>query len=192
MRVGVFGGSFDPVHIGHLIVAQAAADELALDRVRFVPAFRQPLKVAGHAAGPADRVAMLELALAGNPAFVLDRREIDRGGPSYMVETLASLRTESPEDQLFLLVGADAVEGLRAWHDAERIPALCTVVGLSRVGVRPARGGLVARSVDVPAIGVSATAIRAAVRSGKSIRYLVPPGVARYIAENSLYRQETA
>ncbi len=124
MRIGVLGGSFDPIHIAHLIVAEAAAEQLRLDQVRFIPAAEQPFKPQGHHASAADRVAMLELALQGHPNFFLDLREVERGGPSYTVDSLASLRHDFPEDELFLMVGADAALDLPGWRDASRIGEL--------------------------------------------------------------------
>ncbi len=189
MRRGVFGGSFDPVHIGHLIAAEAAADCLALEEVRFVPTCVQPFKSGVHCT-PADRVEMLRTALSGNRRFVLDEREIERGGVSYTVETLESLRDEFPGDELFLLVGADAAQGLGAWRQVKRVAALATIVELTRPGAPASKGSRISQSVHVPAIDVSATAVREAVQSGRSIRYLVPAVVAEYIAQHALYRIE--
>lgn len=189
MRRGVFGGSFDPVHIGHLIAAEAAADSLALDEVRFIPTCVQPFKAKVHCP-PKDRVEMLRSALSDNGRFVLDQREVQRGGVSYSVETLESLRDEFPEDELFLLVGADAAQDLGGWHRVEEVAALATIVELTRPGASASTDTRISQSVHVPAIDVSATAIRGAVRSGRSIRYLVPSVVAEHIAEHALYRIE--
>lgn len=187
MRFGVFGGSFDPVHIGHLIVAEAAADQLRLDKVLFVPARVQPFKVGLHSASVADRVAMLRLAIHENPRFFLDLREIERDGPSYMVDTLRDLRSETPQDELFLLVGADAAWELPRWHGAERLSQYATLIVLSRPGFEVPNFEMVSRSVDVPAIGLSATHIRRLARRGDSLRYLVHSAVAEYIGSKCLY-----
>lgn len=188
MRVGVFGGSFDPVHLGHLVVAEHAAVRLSLGRVRFVPVRQQPLKPAGHGASAEHRLAMVGLGVADNPRFVVDRRELGRAGPSYTVDTLRELRAESSQDQLFLLIGADAASEFPGWHEAERIPSLATVVVLTRPGVEPLAHPQLAMVVEVPGIDISASAIRAAVRRGESIRYLVPRAVEDYIATHGLYR----
>ena len=187
MKIGVFGGSFDPVHVGHLIVAEAAADALRLDRVLFVPAHIQPFKIGVHQASPDDRVAMLRAAIAGNPRFVLDLREIERGGPSYTSVTLRELADEHPADELCLMVGADAANDLPHWHEVEEIPRFATVAVLSRPGeaTRERLAGTI--DVLVPAVDISATLVRERVRSGRSIRYLVPATVADYIAKHSLY-----
>lgn len=188
LKVGVFGGSFDPVHLGHLVAAEHAAARLSLARVRFVPAREHPLKPGGHHASADDRLAMVRLGVAGNPQFQADPRELFRPGPSYTVDTLRELRAESPQDQLFLLVGADAACELPSWHQAEGIPALATVVALSRPGTQPPAHRLIGLVVEVPGIDISATGIREAVRRGESIRYLVPRAVEEYIATHGLYR----
>lgn len=187
LKVGVFGGSFDPVHIGHLVAAEQAAVRLALDLVRFVPAGRHPLKNRHHA--PAEhRVAMVEAAIQDNPRFVLDPREAQRPGPSYTVDTLRQMAAESPSDALFLLLGADTARELSAWREAEAIAGLATIVVLTRPGATPPAHPLIMRVVEVPEIDVSATAVREAVRRGESVRYLVPPAVDEYIARHGLYR----
>ncbi len=187
LKVGVFGGSFDPVHIGHLVAAEQAAVRLALEVVRFVPAGRHPLKDRHHAAAD-HRLAMVEAAIRDNPRFLLDPREARRPGPSYTVDTLRALAAESPGDALFFLLGADAARELAAWRDAEGIAGLATVVALTRPGAAPPAHPLITRVVEVPGIDVSATALREAVRRGESIRYLVPRAVEEYIARHGLYR----
>jgi len=187
LKLGVFGGSFDPVHLGHLVVAERAADRLGLDQVRFVPAGQHPFKTE-HQAAPEHRLAMVDLAVRDNPRFRLDPREARRAGPSYTVETLRQLRAECPEDALFLLMGADAARELPAWHDVDGIAAVATIVVLTRPGAAvPAHPGI-GRILEVPGIDISATAIREAVRGGDSIRYLVPRAVEDYIRTHGLYR----
>ena len=190
MRIGVFGGSFDPIHRGHLIVAGAAADRLGLDRVHFVPARAQPFKAGRHGADAAERAAMVELAMAADRRFVLDRRELERDGPSYTVDTLRALRTERPADALFLLVGADAAQELPGWREADALPRHARIVVLTRPGVAPPPHPLCADSLEVPAVDLSATEIRERVRRGESIEGLVPAAVARYIEEHGLYRED--
>jgi nicotinate-nucleotide adenylyltransferase len=189
VRIAVFGGSFDPVHLGHLIVAAEAHRALGLDRVRLIPAGRHPFKDAERPAPAADRLAMLRLAVADDGRFVVDDRELRRPGPSYTVDTLRELRSEHPEDALSLLVGADAAHDLAAWREASAIPELAEVVVLTRPGVVPPRHAIVGRVLEVPAIDISASLVRDRCRRGESVRYLVPEAVARYIAERRLYRE---
>ncbi|MGH2671280.1 MAG: nicotinate-nucleotide adenylyltransferase, partial [bacterium] len=188
VKIGVFGGSFDPVHHGHLAAAEQAMRRLRLDQVRFVPARQQPLKPGGHAAAAEHRIAMLERAIRGHPGFGLDRSEIDRPGPSYTVDTLRALRVSHPNDQLFLIVGADAARDLGQWCEADRLPELAQVVVVTRPGASPPRHPLIAQVIEIPAVDVSATAVREAVRRGESIPHLVPRGVEEYIAAHGLYR----
>ena len=187
MRIGVFGGSFDPVHVGHLIVAEAAADLLQLEKILFVPARVQPFKVGQHSASAEARVEMLQLAIADNPGFSLDRREIEREGPSYTVDTLRELHSETPQDELFLLVGADAAWDLPRWHEAETLSRYANLIALSRPGFEMPEFEMISRAVDVPAISLSATHIRRSVCSGGSLRYLLPSAVLEYIESNGLY-----
>lgn len=188
VRIGVFGGSFDPVHLGHLIVAAEAHRRLGLGEVRFLPAGRHPFK--GEARAPvADRLAMLRLAVAHDARFMVDERELARPGPSFTVETLRALRAERPQDSLCLLIGADAARDLPAWREAEALPGLAEIVVLTRPGVAPSRHPLIARMLEVPAIDISASLVRARCRGREPIRYLVPDAVARYIAERRLYAE---
>jgi nicotinate-nucleotide adenylyltransferase len=188
VRIGVFGGSFDPVHIGHLIVAEAAADIIGLRRVLFMPARQQPFKAGHHAAHTAHRAAMLRMAVEGNPRFELDLRELERAAPSYTIDSLRGLRNEHAEDQLCFIVGADTVRDLPAWRDADELVQLAEFIALTRPGAEVRPDDIVSRVVEVPAVGISATQVRDTVRRGHSIRYLVPPGVAKYIVRNGLYR----
>ena len=187
MRLGVFGGSFDPVHVGHLIVAEASADLLRLDTVLFVPARVQPFKVGLHSASAEDRVPMLALAIQGNPRFSLDRREIRREGPSYSVDTLRALRSENPSDELFLLVGADAAWDIPRWHEAQSLHGFAKIFVLSRPGFDMPDFEMISGAVDVPAINLSASQIRESARRGNSLRYMVPPAVMQYIESKGLY-----
>lgn len=183
MRIGVLGGSFDPVHLGHLLAAQALQERLGLDEVRLIPAGRQPFKPEGHGASADHRAAMLELAVAGAPGLVADRIEVDRPGPSYTVDTLRALHARHPGDDLVLLVGSDAARSLPAWHEAEAIPGLAQVVVFARGGQAALAGAEV-----VPQVEISSTAVRERVRTGRSLRYWVPDAVAGYIATHRLYR----
>ncbi|HEX5386208.1 MAG TPA: nicotinate-nucleotide adenylyltransferase [Gemmatimonadales bacterium] len=185
--VGLFGGSFDPIHHGHLLVAQAVLEALGLESLRFVPAREQPFKHGAHAATAEQRAAMVALAIAGDPRFKLERIELDRPGPSYTVDTLRHLASREPDIELALLVGADAAAELPTWREGAEIPALARVVAFTRPGAQVAPGRHIWRTVAVPAIDISATVVRARVRGGLPVRYWVPDAVADYIAAERLY-----
>jgi nicotinate-nucleotide adenylyltransferase len=196
LRVGVLGGTFDPVHRGHLALARSALDELGLDEVLFVPA-GQPWRKEGRIIAPAaHRLAMLRLALEGEPAFRVETLELDRPGPSYTADTLEALRAARPDDELFLVLGEDALDDLPTWVRPERILELATSAVARRAGVPPAAGeglpGLRERAVwlRMPLVDVSATEIRERVRRGLPVGELVPPVVEVYIQEHGLYRDE--
>ncbi|MGN6393200.1 MAG: nicotinate-nucleotide adenylyltransferase [Gemmatimonadales bacterium] len=185
--VGLFGGSFDPIHHGHLIVARAAVEALGLDELRFVPAREQPFKQGRHGAAPADRAVMLELAVAGSPGLSVERIELERPGPSYTVDTLEALRAREPGAAFTLLIGADAAAELDAWHRAKDLPALARIVVFGRAGAPVPSSPLIAGSIEVPAIDISATQIRRRARAGAPVRYWVPDAVAEYMARHRLY-----
>ena len=185
--IGLLGGSFDPVHHGHLIVAQVAREKLGLDALRFVPAREQPFKRGRHATSPEHRAAMLSLALRTAPAFSVEDAELNRPGPSYTVETLEQLRRREPGAEFVLLLGADAAADLPAWHEAGRIPELARVIVFARPGTPAPTGAWVSASIEVPTIDISATEIRRRVRQGQSVRYWVPDSVAEYISTHRLY-----
>jgi nicotinate-nucleotide adenylyltransferase len=185
--IGLFGGSFDPVHHGHLIVARVAAEALGLAELRFVPAREQPFKLGRHQAAPEHRAAMLDLAVAGESGFAVERLELDRPGPSYTVDTLRALRERHPSQPLTLLLGADAAAELEKWRSAAELPGLARIVVFARPGTAVPRSPLIERSVAVPAVDISATGIRQRAREGRSLRYWVPDAVAGYIIRHRLY-----
>ena len=182
-RVGVFGGTFDPVHVGHLAIANAALEELGLDHVYFVPARRSPLKEGGPIAGAEDRVAMLTGAIAGEPRFRVSPLELDRKGPSFTVDTLEALRGEG---ELFLILGSDAYADFERWREPARIRRLATIVLAARPGAPNAPEGV--RMLDSPLMDISSRELRARAARGRSLRYLVPEAALRYIEEHRLYR----
>lgn len=190
MRVGIFGGTFDPPHIGHLIVAQDAWAALGLDRVLFVPAAVPPHK-RGRAVSPAAlRLEMIRAAVAGDPRFEVEDLELRRAGPSYTVDTLRELRARDPEGELFFLLGVDQFRELHTWREPEEVARLATLAVLSRGG---AEGGEEAvgfphRTVQVTRIDLSATEIRRRVPAGEPIRYLVPAEVDAVVRREGLYR----
>ena len=201
MRIGIMGGTFDPIHVGHLIVAECVADELRLDSVLFVPCFRPPHKGAGALSPPRRRYRMVELAVEGNPRFAAEPAEIERGGISYSVDTIKALRARYPRGtRLYFIIGADSLHEIHTWREYRRILSICTVVtagrpGFDREGWTPTEGlfsdgaveSLRRHFVRSPLIEVSATEIRRRKREGKSIRYLVPERVERYIERHGLY-----
>lgn len=188
MATGLLGGSFDPVHHGHLIAAARALEALALARVLLVPCARQPLKQQGPVAPPEHRRAMLELAVAGDPRFAVEALELERPAPSYTVDTVRALRERFPGERFVLLLGADAAADLPRWRSADEVARLAEVAILTRPGAPEVRGPLVRHVVATPAIEISASDIRARCLAGKSIRFLVPDAVADYIEKEHLYR----
>ena len=184
MLIGLLGGSFDPVHNGHLIAAQIAREALELDLVLMTPAARQPLKP-GHGAPAADRLRMLELAVTGLEGIESDGREIDRGEVSYTVDTLAELARERPGAGLVLLLGSDAAARFDQWRAPEEIHRLARVVVFQR-GNDPVPAGF--EQVRLPILEISSTLIRERVSRGRSIRGWVPDRVADYISGLALYR----
>jgi nicotinate-nucleotide adenylyltransferase len=191
------GGTFDPIHVGHLAIAEEAREALELDRVLFVPAARPPHKPDGAAATIDDRRAMVTLAIAGNAAFELSRIEVDRPGPSYTVDTVEAL---AGSGELTVILSAETFADLPRWHEPEWLFDLARVAVVPREGYPapdpawlsatfPGREGRVTY-LEGPRLGLSSTAIRARVAAGRSIRYLVPDAVEAYIAEHRLYRTD--
>src|SRR5258708_2482457 len=196
MRVGIFGGTFDPVHVGHLILAEQAREQAQLDEVWFVPAFRPPQKEDQPVTRFDQRVEMLALAIAGNPAFRIDELEKERTGPSYTVETLAELRRRHPGNTFLLLIGGDSLADLPNWYDPQGIVAQAALAVMARPGVPlldavelRRRLGLAPDSplelevVQAPLIDVSSRDLRRRVAEGRTIRYCVPRAVEVYIHE---------
>ena len=187
MRVGVFGGTFDPVHVGHLAIAHAALESVPLDRVLFVLARRSPLKERAPVAPEADRLRMLELAVAGEPRFAVSRIELDREGPSYTVETLERL---AGDDDLFLILGSDAIADFPHWRDPDRIAKLATLVVADRPGAPARLGDAPIVAFDAPRLDISSRELRARAARGRSLRYLVPEPAWKHIEARGLYRGE--
>ncbi|MBA3495863.1 MAG: nicotinate (nicotinamide) nucleotide adenylyltransferase [Gemmatimonadales bacterium] len=185
--IGLLGGSFDPVHHGHLIVGQIAAETLGLDVILFLPARQQPFKLGRHAAAAVDRAAMLDLAVAAAPGFAVERAELERPAPSFSVDTLEALRAKHPGATFTLLLGADAAAELEAWHRAADLPGLARIVVFGRPGTPIPTSPLISATVEVPAVQISATEIRQRVRTGRPIRYWVPDAVAEYVTRHRLY-----
>jgi nicotinate-nucleotide adenylyltransferase len=198
VRIGVLGGSFDPIHHGHLAAAQESAWALGLERVLFVPVCRQPLKDAAPMGEAQHRAAMVGLAIAANPLFELSTVDLDRGGVSYTVDTLRALNAVYPAAELYFILGMDALKDLPRWRDPTEIVGLARIAAVTRGGWEavdtqgveselPAAAGRVER-VSMPGLDISASDLRQRVQEGRPIRYLVPDAVAAYIEEHGLYR----
>jgi nicotinate-nucleotide adenylyltransferase len=193
VRLGLFGGTFDPPHVGHLIVAQDAAVALGLDRVSFIPAAQPPHKQADAITPAALRARMLELAIAADARFALDPVELERRGPSYTVDTLRALRARQPDVELTLLIGHDQYRELDTWREPEAVLSLARLAVMTRGAVSDGRVGAVEPlqdgvvQVGVTRIDISSTQVRSRVRQGLPIRYLVAPAVEQFILENRLY-----
>ena len=196
MNIGVLGGTFDPIHVGHLIIAEEARLKLRLSQVLFVPAGQPWLKQDRDIAPAVHRVEMVRRAIADNPHFKLSTLEVDRPGPSYTVDTLTMLRKQlGSRANLFLVLGRDTLDELPLWKEPQEVVQLCKLVVPPRIGSKDlkhldkAMPGLLERVVqlDMPVIGISSSGIRQRLAQGLSIRYLVPPEVEEYIAEHNVY-----
>ena len=197
-RLGIFGGTFDPIHIAHLAVAEEAAETLGLERVLFMPAGIPPHKPDRAITDGEHRLAMVELAIAGNESFAADRRELDRPGRSYTVDTLEALRRETASD-LVLVISADSFLGLMSWREPRRILELARIAVAPRDGYPAAGPDFLAAHLpdladratflDGPHIRLSASELRARAAAGRSLRYLVPDAVAAYIGDHALYTE---
>ena len=181
----ILGGTFDPPHIGHLVLAECARVQFAASRVVFVPAGDPYRKTGRHVSSAHHRLAMVRLAIADNPAFAIDEREVRRDGPTYTVETLEELRAEG-HAHIVLILGADAVEDMPQWKHPGRIRELATLAVAPQDTQSAGLPGYL--TVDMPPLSISSTLIRNRVASGRPIRYLTTDSVARYVAEHGLYR----
>lgn len=191
MKLGLLGGMFDPIHIGHLRAAEIVREALALDEVIFVPAGRPPHRGQPAAAG-LDRYAMVALATAAERAFVPSDVELAREGPSYTVETVALIRKQRPGVDVVLIVGSDNLPMIADWREPERLLELCTVAVVERPGSIPAPAGTLpaerVHRVEGTALPIASRDLRERIRAGRSVRHLVPGGVADYIEKRGLYR----
>lgn len=202
-RVGIWGGTFDPIHVGHLLIAQQALEQLNLQQIRWIPAATAPHAQLKNAIDPNDRLEMVKLATAGHSSFIVDQRELRRGGNSYTVETLAELNAEFPLIEWVLLIGADSLVNLSQWREPAKICRLARVVVVSRGGQPPPDLNLLNQflpeskslqqlvaehQLTMPQIEISSTDIRQRVLQGRSIRYMVPAAVEAYIQSKGLYQ----
>jgi nicotinate-nucleotide adenylyltransferase len=192
-RVGIMGGTFDPIHHGHLVAASEVADLFDLDEVVFVPT-GQPWQKAERDVSPAEhRYLMAVVATASNPRFWVSRADIDRPGPTYTVDTVRDIADIRPGAELFFITGADALQAILSWKDAEALFSTCHLVGVTRPGYRLSGDHLPSDSVtllDVPAMAISSSAVRERTAAQRPIWYLVPDGVVQYIGKHALYRRQ--
>ncbi len=198
MRLGVFGGTFDPVHYGHLIAAETCRQQFGLDEIRFVPAAVSPHKLDSVVSNGDLRADMLSFAVSGYPEFIVDRRELKRTGPSFTVDTLSEFAREFPDAELYFLMGADSLRDFLTWKSPERISELATLLACNRPGVDPLSesqiiewvGDDIAKrvhSVVIPGTDLSATDLRRRVAHGLGIRFCTPRAVEAYIHQHGLY-----
>lgn len=196
-RLGIMGGTFDPIHYGHLVTAEQAREALGLDLVLFMPAGTPAFKIEENVTGAEDRYAMTLLAIAANPSFDVSRFEIEREGITYTVDTLRELRAHYPQNvHLYFITGADAILDILSWHDAASVAKLATFIAATRPGYdiskaseRIEESGIEfdVRYIEIPALAISSTNIRERVFLGKSVRYLTSESVIGYIRKNGLY-----
>lgn len=200
MRIGIFGGSFDPVHIGHLWIAESALESLQLDEVRWVPAATSPLKKRGPVASDADRLQMVRLAVSGSREHVVDDRELVRGDVSYTVDTLEQIKREHPDAKIFLIIGSDSLASFGKWHEPERLLTLASLAVVQRGGepeidfsvldaMAPTATieGFKKYVLNMPVIELSSTELRSRIAEGRSIRFRVPRAVEALIEAQKLY-----
>jgi len=192
MKLGIFGGTFNPPHLGHMIVAECVRDQLQLERLLFIPSSTPPNKRDGSVAPGPDRLTMTRLAIEGNRAFELCDLELSRGGISYSIDTLTALAEMNPGAHLHLIIGADNLLEFETWKSPQRILSKADLVVVTRPGfdAKAEQGEFSRRAtfVKIPNIGISGTDIRRKIKMGRSIRYLVPERVEEYIARTGIYR----
>ena len=197
-RIGIMGGTFDPVHMGHLLAAEQCREQLGLDQLRFIPAYVSPFKLDKQAAQPKHRLEMLQLATQSNPSFRVDDRELSRGGTSFTVDTLRELKAEQPESELVFLMGADSLAEFDKWREPAEICRLAKVVVVARGGTPPPDLLMLSRFlpsgsqaeqhvITMPQCEISSSGIRQAIAAGRSVRYQVPAAVAAYVEQHRLY-----
>jgi nicotinate-nucleotide adenylyltransferase len=191
LRVGIMGGTFDPIHHGHLVAASEVADLFDLDEVVFVPT-GEPWQKVDRQVSPAEhRYLMTVIATASNPRFWVSRVDIDRPGPTFTVDTVRDIAAIRPGAKMFFITGADALQAILSWKDADELFDMCHLVGVTRPGYHLSGDHLPSASVtllDVPALAISSSAVRERVRSERPVWYLVPDGVVQYIGKHGLYR----
>ncbi len=188
-RIGILGGTFDPVHIGHMAIAQKALEKCRLDKVIFVPSALPPHKKMPRLASAWDRYRMVALAVQGNPRFEVSDYEVQKGGKSYSIDTVCHFRARYPaETKLFFIIGEDNVDTLETWKEIDRIIEIVTFIVVNRPGFRHHQKKIKFQSVMLPGMDISSSYLRRAIAQGKTIKYLVPDKVLEYIEQNQLYK----
>lgn len=188
MKIGILGGTFNPIHLGHLILAEEARERLELEKVIFVPTYLPPHKDTSSIIPASARFEMIELAIRGNAAFGVSDIEIRRQGRSYTIDTLKSLQKEYRTDELFFVIGSDLLTYLDEWKDVEQIVKMVTFIAATRPGYPLEKIPSFIQTMPIRAVDISGFEIRSRIREGTSIRYLVPDAVHQYIVERGLYR----
>lgn len=199
MKIGIFGGAFNPIHNGHLLLAEQAREQCELDEVWFVPTRIPPHKTADNLSSGPNRLEMIRLATAGMPAFKASSIELERNEVSWTVDTLSRFNEKRPDDELFFMIGADSLRDLPTWKEPEKIVGLATIIAVNRglvddnfkESLEALSESIRARIqlVSIPGIDISSTDIRERVRDGKSIRFLVPRSIERYLLEHGLFKE---
>jgi len=202
MRIGIFGGTFDPIHFGHLILAEQCREQARLDQIWFVPCAKQPLKDRVISTTDRQRMEMIELAIAGHEPFHLKKFELERGGTSYTVDTLEQISVSHPDAELFVLMGDDSLDSFAQWKSPQRICELAIPLVIGRPGFEQVDLSPLRKFVDEarfrefeswaivsPLIEISSTNLRERIKSGRSVRYLLPRAVEKYIETHQLYRE---
>ena len=188
MKVGLFGGTFNPIHVGHLILAEEAKETLGLEKVIFIPSHTPPLKQNEEITDPHHRYEMVKLAIKEDPSFLVSDIEIRRGGASYTIDTIRVLRKEMPNTEFVFLVGSDCLKDLYAWKEIEELFRICHFVIAKRPKFPSENVPNGFEKLDIPQVDISSRELRKRLREGKSISYQVPKAVEEYILEHKLYR----
>lgn len=188
-KIGILGGTFNPVHLGHLVMAEAARDQLELDRVYFVPSFLPPHKTSVNVVSHKHRLEMVRLALKGNKSFYCSDIEIKRKGKSYTIDTIKQFQNKfGAKEKFYFLLGEDGCEGLAKWKNINELKKLVNFVVVSRPGVSKRKTAIPVKLVNIPGLDVSSSHIRHLIKTRHSIKYLVPKAVEKYIKEKKLFR----
>lgn len=188
MRIGILGGTFNPIHLGHLILAEQAHDRLSLDKVIFIPTYLPPHKSGKGVLSAEHRLNMVKLATKGNPHFEVSDVEIQREGKSYSIDTLKHIKEKYPESKIYFLIGQDIVSDLKTWKDIDEVLKLAVFVVFNRKGYPQVESEVPCRSLEMPVIDVSSTFLRKNIRSGHSVKYLLPDAVEKYLEKEKLFK----
>lgn len=187
MKIGILGGTFNPIHIGHLILAEEVREKVGLDKIIFVPTYLPPHKEDFGIAKAKDRLTMVKLATEGNPYFFVSDKEIQRDGRSYTIDTIREFKKEYPQDELFFLIGSDLLKYLEDWKDLQEVARLVTFIAATRPGYPLEEIPSYIKTVAIRAVDISGFQIRECIKQSRSFRYLVPEAVYKYITGHKLY-----